>query len=326
MHNSKISISIIVPIYNTARFLNKCIESIVNQTYRNIEIILINDGSTDDSLDICKAYASWDSRITIIDKENEGVATARNVGLEIATGDYIGFVDSDDYIAPDMYENMLEAIRSNAADIAECGYYLCDENYAILYDRQLQNDITIGSNNCLHEYLNKSNTENFAWNKLYRKESLRGLRYSDYKYSEDYLFNVKAFFKCNKKVAINVNCYYHVANHSSATRQGFNINRLDTLNAAKEALEFIEENKPEYLKYVIVYILNYVRKFYLVIMDNKLNNKEKLISYLLDEFHYYYPKIQTELETILKYRKTYYALWLFDKSPKLYYIVEKLRK
>src|SRR5690606_32725285 len=95
----KPKISIIIPIYNASAFLEKCIDSVINQSYDNLEIILINDGSTDSSLDICKKYANSDDRIKLINKENGGVSSARNMGLEVVTGDYIGFVDSDDYIS-----------------------------------------------------------------------------------------------------------------------------------------------------------------------------------------------------------------------------------
>lgn len=121
-----IKISIVVPIYNTSFFLNKCIESIVNQSYSKLEIILVNDGSTDNSLSICDSYASQDDRIIVISKENGGLSSARNAGLDVATGDFIGFVDSDDFVASDMYEQLLDAILASNADVAECGYYLHD--------------------------------------------------------------------------------------------------------------------------------------------------------------------------------------------------------
>ena len=115
-------LTVIVPVYNSSKYLKKCIESILEQTYVNTEIILVNDGSTDNSIDICKEFKQIDNRIIVIDKENGGVASARNAGLEVATGSYVAFVDSDDYVEKDMYETMIEALNNNNADIVECGF------------------------------------------------------------------------------------------------------------------------------------------------------------------------------------------------------------
>jgi len=115
-------ISIIIPIYNSEKYLSRCLETVINQTYSKLEIILVNDGSRDKSLDICKHYQSKDSRIIIIDKINEGVSVARNTGIEAATGKYIGFVDADDWIEPSMYESMLNNIEQYKCNIAFCNF------------------------------------------------------------------------------------------------------------------------------------------------------------------------------------------------------------
>lgn len=116
-------VSVIVPVYNVEKHLKTCLDSVINQTYKNLEIILIDDGSTDNSSEICDEYARNDERIVVIHKENKGVSSARNKGIEIATGDFIGFVDSDDYIEPDMYEKLVSMITSDDIDIATSGYY-----------------------------------------------------------------------------------------------------------------------------------------------------------------------------------------------------------
>ncbi|MDE5548972.1 MAG: glycosyltransferase, partial [Clostridia bacterium] len=120
-------ISIIVPIYNVEKYLRKGIESIINQTYTDLEIILVNDGSKDNCLDICKEYANKDSRIKIVDKPNGGLVSAWKAGVEVASGDFIGFIDPDDYIDEDYYQKLYEAIQSNDADIAVCGAIKEDE-------------------------------------------------------------------------------------------------------------------------------------------------------------------------------------------------------
>nr|WP_302600007.1 glycosyltransferase [uncultured Cellulosilyticum sp.] len=116
-------ISIIVPIYNAEQYLEKCIDSILNQTYQKLEVILVNDGSKDNSLEICKQYAARDSRVVVIDKKNAGVALARNTGLKVATGKYIGFVDPDDWLEPNMYEKLYEGLKKSPYPICLCNYY-----------------------------------------------------------------------------------------------------------------------------------------------------------------------------------------------------------
>lgn len=121
MNNSLISV--IVAIYKVEAFLPKCIESILNQTYRNFELILVNDGSPDNSLNICNKYVSRDSRIKVLSKENGGQSTARNYALDVAKGEYIGFIDGDDWVEPEMYQTLYDVLIREKADIAQCGWY-----------------------------------------------------------------------------------------------------------------------------------------------------------------------------------------------------------
>ena len=121
------AVSIIVPVYNTERFLNRCIDSVLAQTYSDWELLLVDDGSTDSSGSICDEYATQDSRIRVFHKENGGVSSARNLGLDYARGEWITFVDSDDYIAPDMIEKLYETQKRNNADITVCGYRWVDK-------------------------------------------------------------------------------------------------------------------------------------------------------------------------------------------------------
>ena len=134
-------ISVIVPIYKTEQFLSKCIDSIINQTYKNLEIILVDDGSPDNCPKICDEYAKRDNRIKVIHKENGGLSSARNAGIEIATGDFSAFVDSDDWIDSDMYESLVKLSDEYNADIAECGY-------RFIRPWKVENKILDGSNTC----------------------------------------------------------------------------------------------------------------------------------------------------------------------------------
>lgn len=127
-------ISVIIPVYKVEKYIVKCVESILAQTYRNLEIILVDDGSPDNCPGICDEFAALDTRVRVIHKDNSGVSDARNIGLNVAKGEYIGFIDSDDWIAPNMYETLLASIIKYDADIAVCDYQIC--NYMNNYSRE----------------------------------------------------------------------------------------------------------------------------------------------------------------------------------------------
>ena len=166
--NEKPLISVIVPVYNVEKYLRKCLESIINQTYKNLQIILVNDGSTDSSLSICKEYENIDNRIIVIDKENEGPAIARNVGLDSADGDFIAFVDSDDWILENMYEVLLEKQAIHNADMTVCGklnYY--EKTDSFVSGNLFENDVYCEKEEAIGILMLKSVA---PWNKLYRKK------------------------------------------------------------------------------------------------------------------------------------------------------------
>ena len=165
-------ISIIIPVYNVSNYLDKCLESICNQTYQNIEIITVNDGSKDDSLNILKKWKKKDSRITIIDKENGGLSDARNVGMDASSGDYIGFVDSDDYVDEDFYEILVANLEKYDADISCCRYSNVWEDGT---KESIGNDGEIHiyeGLEALKEYIYGKTMDPFSVNKLYRAELL----------------------------------------------------------------------------------------------------------------------------------------------------------
>lgn len=170
-------ISVIVPIYNSEKFLKRCVESILAQTFNDIEVILVNDGSTDNSPSICEDYAKKDKRIVVINKPNGGLSSARNAGLDIAAGEYIGYVDSDDYIAPEMYGKLLAACESESADVAECGLYVVNENDDVILQSYFTKKLLSGSYDCCVDWLTSSNQYATAWNKIYKSNKFGKLRF-----------------------------------------------------------------------------------------------------------------------------------------------------
>lgn len=214
-------VSIIVPVYNVESYLNECIDSIINQTYGNLEIILIDDGSTDLSGDICDCYKEKDSRILVIHQKNQGAANAKNNGLDLATGDYISFVDSDDYISKDFIETMMKSLQQNISDIAECSFYLKYKDYDKV--EYFKND------NCIYDtesYLEQYTLEwksSLFWNKIFKSELLDNLRFKkERRCIDDEFFTYKAILKAHKISRINEPFYYYRQRKSSAINNQFN--------------------------------------------------------------------------------------------------------
>ncbi|NLL62102.1 MAG: glycosyltransferase [Candidatus Atribacteria bacterium] len=318
-------ISVIVPIYNAEKYLPKCIESIQNQTYRNLEIILINDGSTDNSLAICYEYSEKDKRIIVIAQENEGAFSARNSGLDIATGDYIGFVDNDDYIAPDMYQRLLTACLENDADISECGYYEVNEEYEIILSFPLKYCILNGSYECYIDYVKNKNGRNYVWNKLYKKKMFNSIRFPSYKLSEDEWVNSRIYSECKRKATLESCHYYYLIHKKSAYRSPFNKGQLDIIFASKDIYEFYKTRFEELCPYVALRIVQTTVRFYRILRETTSPDIQKEYEpTLVKEFKNYYKLIKGEAYERIKFRNPHIAYFLFNINPSLYYLAYKL--
>ena len=222
MKNSNILISVIVPVYNAAEYLPNCIKSILAQTYRNLEIILINDGSTDESGSICDEYAQKDKRITVIHKKNGGVSTARNTGLDRATGQYIGFVDADDTVMPDMYEKLFDTINKHSKHIAVCGHirFHVEGPVEKREQREIPESLTVQES--LEYLLSNRYFEGFLWNKLFDVGLVSGenkLRFdTDLNNCGDLLFVNQCFLRSNGVSYIPKALYNYRLNNEGLTR------------------------------------------------------------------------------------------------------------
>lgn len=241
-------ISIIIPVYNVEQYLSKCLESIIKQTYNNIEIILIDDGSSDNSKKICDEYLQKDSRIVVIHKDNEGVSIARNTGLDIAKGEYISFIDADDYIDQDMYEFLLNNLIENNADISSCGYNK-------VFEDRIEKGIGSDSNllldnvDAVKETIKKRNLFPSVWAKLYKKDCIGDIRFNpSIKLSEDYLFCFETACRCQKYFHSKQSKYNYVMRESSALHTIRYIN-YDDFKVSQFILKQVERKYPELLGY-----------------------------------------------------------------------------
>lgn len=245
MKSESRKISIIVPIYNVEKYLERCLDSLINQTYKNIEIIAINDGSTDSSLKILRTYETIDSRIKIINKDNEGLSQSRNVGINLATGEYITFVDSDDWIELNFLEIMINLMELNNTDVSLCSY---SREYAEkAMDKDLGfKDIEIFNQNDVRNKLYRrmigpiedelKSPENLdslitAWGKVYKTSIVKdnNIKFIDTSIigTEDLLFNVYVFNYVNKAVLINKPLYHYWKGNLSSLTSGYKENLID---------------------------------------------------------------------------------------------------
>ncbi|MBX4269008.1 glycosyltransferase [Clostridium estertheticum] len=238
-------ISIIVPIYNVEVYIRNCVDSILGQSYENLEIILVDDGSPDKCGDICDEYRSKDKRIKVIHKKNGGLSSARNAGIDIASGDYLGFIDSDDWIESDMYESLYNALTSHKADISVCGRYIVEaDKITTISDNEKAEVFTRRealSELVLDEY---SGMKNFAWDKLYKKELFDDIRYPEGKYYEDIFTTYKLFSKSNKIVDIKSPKYYYLLRDDSICGSNTASKRYDYCLANIKCLEYIKSLEP----------------------------------------------------------------------------------
>lgn len=265
-------ISIIVPVYNSENFLKNCIESILNQTYTNFELILIDDGSLDRSPYICDEYSQKDSRIKVIYKENEGPGMARNCGLDIAKGEYIAFVDSDDVIHPQFLEILLYAIQSGDYDLAMCDNYQLKNREIHIQNLQCKNlQFKVFSQEEMFKKIFSDWRYIVVWGKLYKKEIVNEKRFLNQYYSEDWEFNT--FYSLNSKnnIFINHKLYFQGQEEGSLTRSSVKVNFSDHINALYSAFLIIPENK----KFFSAIILDILYNDIIYFRNNKNLNKNK---------------------------------------------------
>ena len=276
-------ISVIVPVYNVEQYLERCVDSIINQTYKNLEIILVNDGSTDNSGQICDELAKKDSRIRVIHKKNGGLSDARNVGINEAKSDLIGFIDSDDYIDEDMYEVLMNNLKDANADLSMCGHY---DVYNNVPEEQVADKKIweLSSKDAIKMVMGAKILSVTAVNKLYKKSLFSDLKFEIGKIAEDAFIMIKLLDKCNVVVATNEKKYYYVHRENSITTQKFSTKFLNVIEAYEQNRKIILEKYPE-LQDVAQMRMNWAYFYVLdrLLLDKEYNDKKlenKLISYL----------------------------------------------
>ncbi len=240
--DDKIKVSIIVPVYNVERYLGKCLDSLVNQTLKDIEIICVNDGSTDRSTAILKDYADKDKRIILINQDNAGQSAARNKGIDVAKGEFIGFVDSDDWVDKNYFESLYKQAVRVDADIAVAGVI------RVTGPKQRKfltfNDLFVTDNVNLKFELCDVPEKSYIWNKIYKKESLTkiGLKFEEGIIFEDCIFTPQVLYFLGKMVVVPDVYYYYFRRNNSTVKQRNKKANQDSIYAHKKANDFIQEH------------------------------------------------------------------------------------
>ena len=238
-------VSVIVPVYNTAKFLPTCLNSILNQTYQNLEIIIINDGSTDDSEETISKYATKDDRIKTISQENQGLSGARNAGIKTATGDYITFVDSDDKIEPTMIEKLLLALKQTDSDIAVCSFKELYKNGKVVHFNKNDLPETIyHTDQALKAMLKEQGFMVSATMKLFPTSYFKNIKFPLNKLHEDVGTTYKLIMKAGKTVFIPNELYIYIHHGKSIISQQFDDRKFDLITLTDEMCDNIDKKYP----------------------------------------------------------------------------------
>lgn len=313
-------ISVIVPIYKVENYLSQCVESIINQTYQHLEIILVDDGSPDRCPQICDEYALKDKRIRVIHKENGGLSSARNSGLDIATGDFVAFVDSDDWLDREMYQNLINVLNETQADISVCRFRREKEMKEGSMDNHSTKTITMFNDYddmCVHLLSSSKPSISFmVWNKLFRREVISDTRFIEGQIYEDMYFDRNVLKRCAKLAFLDWEGYHYRVGRPGSTATFFKIKKINKFNEINKYIESFEKtgNKNAIAKFRLYGLMSAI-ELYLSAWDNDADGKIK--SEILHWFRTYSDKPQPHS----------LRLSVFSISPNLYcYIFKTLKK
>ena len=237
-------ISIIVPVYNVGQLLNECVGSLIKQTYDNLEIILVDDGSPDECPKICDEWAKRDERIKVIHKQNGGLPDARNAGLAIATGDYIAFVDCDDWVEKTYIEDLYKALKDTDSDISVCGIKMqWDDGKSMTLTGK--GCFVLDNKQAFESIITEEKLNQVVWNKLYKREIIQGIDFSVGKFHEDVFWSYQVIAKAKKVAVIDELLYIYRQRTQSMMGSGLSLKSIDDIEAKVKRQSFVEKNYPD---------------------------------------------------------------------------------
>lgn len=316
-------ISVIVPVYNVENYLDQCIQSILNQSFPKFELILINDGSTDRSGEICERYAKKDDRITLIHQENKGLSMARNKGLKVATGEYITFVDSDDSIHSALLNTLYSNLMEHQADISIVNYQSVVKN-AVPENIRVKNNVKVLDNiTAVNKVVGKNETNMIiAMGKLYKSNLFDGIQYPQGKYHEDEFVTYRLLYQAKKVVISGAKLYYYIQRKDSITGNSYSLKRLEKLEGLNEAIDFFEEKNEKELKIKakIRYLLNIQIAYYRV--KYELVDEIQILKTLKKEYDFQYQTLKNTGERLSLFQTVIFKF--FNITPNLYSFIVRV--
>lgn len=254
-HNIKISV--VIPAYNSEKWIGRCLESVLAQSYRNLEILVVDDGSADRTFGIARSVAGKDGRVKCFRQENRGVASARNKGLLHASGDIMAFVDADDYVEPHMYERLLSVMAEKQADIVECACRHVDEEGKFLHDSTRKSVVLAGKRSCAKNCLQRKNIGDYMWNKIYKRKLFHRIQFPNLKYSEDFYVNARVYARANKVVILPDLLYNYTIHGGQATNTAsMELANFDGVRAGRMIAEYFRKDR-ELRTYAGIYACEY---------------------------------------------------------------------
>ncbi len=324
-------ISVVVPVYNVEKILPYSLESIINQTYKKLEIIIVNDGSTDSSPEICNEYAKKDGRIKLINQKNKGLSGARNAGIDVANGKYISFIDSDDVISSNFFSYLYKLIVETKSDIAECAFVKISEND--VFEKKYKFDIkenyiitdSEGALNRLHnENVDITVKTVVVWNKLYKKSLFDDIRYPEGKLHEDDFTTYKILGKINQMVSTDAILHNYVQREKSIMHQEFSTRRLDALEAFENYIDVFKEHKDIYLfdKCLIRY-LRVLTTILEELYNSNYEEKNKIKNVLIGKYEEIVFMLQKNLKELDENQKKFVEDAINLYNEKFYKIAQK---
>lgn len=310
-------ISVIVPIYNIEQYLERMLNSLLNQSFSNLEIILIDDGSTDSSCKICDEYKEKDNRIKVIHQKNSGVSCARNKGLSIATGDYIGFVDSDDVIDKDMFKRLYDNIKKYDCEISICGFVTFNNIPSFEYSDKI---IIFDKEKALKDIISDGDITGFLWNKLFKKDLFNGIEFPNGKIYEDMYVMPKLIEKANKICFDNSKLYGYFIRSNSYVNTYNEKKNVNYLTFSDECYNYLK--KYDYLKDDLEkYRLFYIYSAFLQGAKSKCKNifKDEYMSNYYDVY-----RKNFKIDNSYSFKRKVLSLVLYINKNLFYFIIDKI--
>jgi len=319
-------VSVIVPIYKVEKYIHRCIDSILNQTYTSLEIILVDDGSPDNCGKIIDKYKVKDNRIKVIHKKNGGLSDARNAGMKIASGEFIVFVDSDDWLEKNMIELMIQSNRYYRADIVQSAFFYAYENKRLIdnrYSSRKDESVLLNKKSLMFELVINEKVKNFAWGKLYKTELIKDIPFKEGVLFEDVFWAHQVMHRVNKFVIIHKPLYNYYQRNDSIVAN-YSSRNLDILKGLKERHLFLQQHYPELLN-----------ESYKMILKTSLIHYNLLLMSRKKESSYVHMKdIKTNIKKDLKHFKVavredkhlQMQLFLFSIHPYMHLFYLGIRK